>query len=218
MKVVKERTEILLMEYASGALDEASSLLMASYITLCPEARRYMSECETLGGALMECCVPVSMHKESMQNVLGRLEDECSDGFCEQEKDFCKENALPKPVSDHINNGTKNIKWYSGFSRGVQYCTLPVEDSHYKISLVKMAPHAKTLRHSHNGKELTLVMQGGYHDEYGHYQAGDLVISNSGSDLHQPIADNTGCLCLTVLEAPVRFTGSWGFVLNFFGR
>ena len=70
--------DILVMDYACGALDESLSLLMAAHLTLSPEARRRMAMLDCLGGALMdECCEPVAMLEHSLQSVLGRL-DSCA--------------------------------------------------------------------------------------------------------------------------------------------
>jgi len=218
MKVLRERTDLLLMEYASGALDDACSMLMASYITICPEARAYYRQCESVGGALMEECRPVAMAQGSMRMVLERIDAPATQQQKPKSEDcaFCAAESLPRPVAKTINQCSPKAKWRTG-SRGMQYYNMPPTDSVYKAALIKMAPHAKAPAHRHQGRELTLVLEGGYQDEYGRYHAGDLVIIDEPVP-HRPVAGPEGCLCLVATDFPVRFTGGLGSVLNFFIR
>ncbi len=206
MKIIKEQTEILLMEYAAGTLDEACSLLVASYITLCPEARRYVGDCEAMGGALIEGdCPPVAMERGSLQAVLGRLDEppQCPPKPCATIS-FCQKTSLPAPLAGHLNARHSAARWHI-LSPGVRYCSIPVQDSTHEAVLMRLAPGARTPRHRHGGVEMTLVLQGGYHDEYGAYDAGDLVIADETTE-HQPVATEEGCMCVSVTSAPVRFS------------
>lgn len=217
MKITRERTEILLMEYAAGALDESCALLVASYITLCPKARSYVQQCETYGGTLMEHdCSPVAMHENSLLDVLDRLDDECREQKRAKNCCFCKKQALPHPIANHINESGKRARWRR-ISPGICFCNLAVTDDCYSVRLIKMAPNAKMPLHNHPGMEITLVLQGGYRDEFGEYQAGDLVIIEENIS-HNPVADENGCICLVVTDAPIHFTGSFGALLNMLMR
>ena len=67
---MNETYHSLLIDYASGSLDEAHSLLVAAHIALSPNARRIVQEYESIaGGLLHECCAPVSMCEEALQSV-----------------------------------------------------------------------------------------------------------------------------------------------------
>src|SRR5207245_3768 len=44
----------LLIEYAAGSLDEATALLVATHLALCPDCRRPVRRAEAVGGALLE--------------------------------------------------------------------------------------------------------------------------------------------------------------------
>ena len=58
--------------------------------------------------------------------------------------------------------------------------------------------------HSHNGLELTLVLQGAFHDETGRFGVRDVEIA--GSDLeHTPVAEEgAACICLAATDAALR--------------
>jgi len=216
MKVIKEKTEILLMEYAAGALDEACALLAASYVTVCPEARRYLRECEHFGGALVETCDPVAMHGHSLKAVLGRLDESHASPAC-GEKARYRKRPVPHPVADHMDERGHRPRWLP-MTRGLRYCSLPAGNSAHAATLIHCAPGAKAPRHLHSGDELTLVLTGGYSDEFGNYKAGDLVIAGDGT-AHSPVAGKSeGCACIVVTQAPVRFTGGVYAILNIFMR
>jgi putative transcriptional regulator len=54
---------------------------------------------------------------------------------------------------------------------------------------------------------MTLVLQGGFRDARGEYHPGDFTY-RSGSERHSPRAfADEDCICLAVLDAPLRFTG-----------
>ena len=65
-------------------------------------------------------------------------------------------------------------------------------------------------QHTHEGNELTLVLEGSFHDELGRYARGDLAITDPTVE-HRPVADEgQDCLCLAVTDARLRLTGPLG--------
>ena len=57
---------------------------------------------------------------------------------------------------------------------------------------------------------MTLVLQGGFSDERGSYHPGDFIY-HSQHEAHSPKAfDDEDCICLAVLDAPLRFT-AWKY-------
>jgi len=64
--------------------------------------------------------------------------------------------------------------------------------------------------------EMTLVLAGGFSDDFGHYRRGDLATADA-SVAHRPIADlDEECICLVVTDAPLYLTGRVGRVMNLF--
>jgi putative transcriptional regulator len=53
--------------------------------------------------------------------------------------------------------------------------------------------------------ELTLVLQGSFSDETGHFARGDLEVADEELE-HTPVADGGEvCICLAATDAPLRF-------------
>ncbi|MFI3245974.1 MAG: cupin domain-containing protein, partial [Ferrimonas sp.] len=68
--------------------------------------------------------------------------------------------------------------------------------------------------HTHKGRELTLVLHGGFADEQGHYLQGDFI-ERDQQHQHQPHTDaNEDCLVISALDAPLHFTSGLARMLN----
>jgi putative transcriptional regulator len=74
-----------------------------------------------------------------------------------------------------------------------------------RLRLVRLQPSQETPAHSHRGREITLVLSGGFADTSGEYHAGDILIVADPALSHTPRAGGEGCVCLMLTEAPLRF-------------
>jgi putative transcriptional regulator len=73
------------------------------------------------------------------------------------------------------------------------------------VRLLHIPPGQAVPDHSHNGLELTLVLQGSFSDDTGRFGVGDLEIADQALE-HTPIADaGLPCICLAATDAPLRF-------------
>lgn len=83
----------------------------------------------------------------------------------------------------------------------------------YQVALQKIKAGARVPTHTHKGVEYTVILRGGFSDELGVYHVGDFI-SRDATHYHSPTAlQNEDCICLTVLSAPLAFTG-WYRILN----
>ena len=58
MSVKHHPSDELLLDYASGALDEGWSLAVATHLALCPDSRQRVSEIEAIGASFLESLSP----------------------------------------------------------------------------------------------------------------------------------------------------------------
>lgn len=77
-------------------------------------------------------------------------------------------------------------------------------DDKLQASLIWLEPGARIPEHEHGGLELNLVLDGSLSDEHGRYGIGDFVLVDSRT-IHSQRSEE-GCLCYTVLDAPLHFT------------
>ena len=85
-----------------------------------------------------------------------------------------------------------------------------------QVYLLKVDAGRAVPQHTHEGNEMVMVLAGSYQDENGTFAKGDVEIADGAVD-HQPNAGSQeDCVCLVVTDAPLRFTGSAGWLLNMF--
>lgn len=216
---VMQDKETLLIEYAAGNLNVALDLLVACCTTICSESRAHVLAYEQVGGSLLEaCCDPIAMKDSSLSDVLSHIDgrpvpDDC---VAQTMHALVFDCSVPRPVYSYIEAAPAKPCWKK-IGNGIQIMDLTTPSCEgWKVYLVNMAPGSKAPEHMHAGLEYTLILEGAFSDEAGAYGAGDLVIHSEGT-IHRPLADaQLGCLCLSVMEIPVRFT-RWPFkILNHF--
>ena len=204
--------ESLLFGYAAGTLDEAQNLIVAAHLTYSSSARNFVKSCECVGGALIESqCEPVAMHDGALANVLSHLD---SSDTHTAPKDFDTTHSsnivdceLPSPLRQTLQAGPSAEKWNYLFP-GMRAINLELDCKKSTARFMKAKPGCKSPHHSHGDMEITLVLDGSFHDETGHYKRGDLVVTDEDTHHHTPIAcPEQGCLCFVVTSAPVKLTG-----------
>jgi putative transcriptional regulator len=85
-----------------------------------------------------------------------------------------------------------------------------------RVYLLRVAPGARTARHSHFGAEFTQVLEGALDDNGTIYRAGDFV-ELGAEHTHRPLVHgNEACLCLFATEGrlvPTDIVGRIAFAI-----
>jgi len=89
---------------------------------------------------------------------------------------------------------------------------LQLDENEVHSSLLHIQPGGGVPQHTHNGFELTVLLDGSFHDEDGEYVKGDFIMVE-GNHKHHPISTN-GCLCYTVANGALHFTQGINKLLN----
>ncbi|MGH6880412.1 ChrR family anti-sigma-E factor [Hypericibacter sp.] len=210
--------EELLLAYASGSLPEPQALLVATHMALCPSCRLAVEAYEALGGSLLEALNPEPLSVTSRQQLLGRLPRGAtlSAPPALRPPSPSTRPALPEPLRGYIGGSLDKVAWRRQGS--AHEARLLPNPAGFVTQLLQTRAGGSIPRHTHEGTELTLVLAGGFSDEVGRYLAGDVAMTD-GSITHRPVADaDEDCLCLIVRDAPLRFTGAVGFILNLLFR
>lgn len=208
----------LLWSYASGSLDEPSSILIATHLSLCPVCRGVVAKAEGVGGELFEDIAPADVSASSLDSVLARL-DEPEELGSVPVQTFDEEDSIsiPSPLKDYLASSVKTLPW-RWLGPGVRYTAISIEAKGPKVGLLRIAPGTKVPMHGHSGNEMTMVLTGGYTDATGNFQRGDVEAADDGL-VHQPVADaGEECLCLVVTEGELQPTGMIAKVLQPFFR
>lgn len=224
-----------LFAYASGALGEAESVLVATHLALCPSCRKRVSAYEAVGGSLIDTIAPADMQEDALSSVMAMLDGPTSSKRIEVEarplaQTVSADNAaerstfdadtlstVPEPLRTYIGGNLDALPWKSR-GRGVKELSIDIGSGEVRASLLRIKPGERIPQHTHDGVESTLVLKGAFSDETGRYGRGDVAVATEDHD-HAPVADKAGeCICFAVIEGPLRFTGPIGRVLNLFVR
>jgi len=230
----------ILLDYAAGSCSEAVSLVVASHLTLCPEARARYAAFEDMGGAMLDAMEPAEIEGDALADCLALIDAEESGtpgarDLAAKAVDAIAEapmpcgpaarpaapgrhaiDRVPAPLRGYIGGDLESRPWRP-VMRGLDELPIAV-DGVATVKLLRIRGGTAMPRHTHSGTEMTLVLEGGFSDERGHFLRGDVAVTDAAVD-HRPVADpGEDCYCLTVTDAPLRLTGPIGRLLNPFVR
>jgi putative transcriptional regulator len=76
-----------------------------------------------------------------------------------------------------------------------------------KASLFRFGAGRELPDHTHEGTELTLVLDGAFSDQRGRFGRGDVSVADPSLE-HQPVAESERpCIAFIVIDAPLKMTG-----------
>lgn len=214
---MKEPCALLLTEYAAGKMDDGLALIVASYLSFCPDARAHVTDCQKLAGTMLETlCEPVNMRDGSLQRVLAQLDAPVPKKACREKMTLCDEITLPEPIAALLCGCGSTMKWRA-IGGGSRIALLPKPCCGSQVMAMDIAPGRAMPRHEHTGMELTLVLRGAYNDEFGHYTTGTLAIHEAGT-AHTPVADaRQGCVVISAIQG-IRNAGFFESLISRFFR
>ncbi|MEP3047368.1 MAG: ChrR family anti-sigma-E factor [Roseibium sp.] len=195
----------LLAGYAAGTLSYPAQALMGAHLELSELNRGYVNSLETLAGTSLADTEPVAL--SDRDTTLSSIFDEMTPA----EKDIALEatsSNIPASLRTIIGSSMDDLPWKT-LLPGVKECKLGEIDG-CNSSLLWIRAGRKIPSHTHHGTELTLVLEGGFKDEGGHYVAGDVAFADGDVD-HIPIADEgEDCICFAVTAGKLELTGPVG--------
>ena len=197
----------LLVEYVSGSLSVAPCISVTTHLQYCKQCSDSVESLGEIGGELLNAAeaVPVSdgLFDRIIENLDSLVEEDPSDGVLRQCSDAIS-TELPEFVQRFLPD--EELDWRR-LSPSLKVAPISVGEEVYELALHRIDAGGKAPEHDHFGKEITVVLTGSFSDEDGVYQAGDFLVRHPG-DTHRPFAArNQECICLSVLEAPIRLTG-----------
>ncbi|MFW5680100.1 MAG: ChrR family anti-sigma-E factor [Pseudomonadota bacterium] len=207
----------LLAAYANGLLCEPLSLLVATHLSLCPDARLRCREFEALAGVMLDAIEPVEVSADCRRSMLRRLDNlDLPSGTRKPAPSMRPAGPVPSPLAAYVGPDYDALPWRT-FGAVSEIKLLPNAEG-YVTRLLKIRPGATIPDHTHEGLEATLVLRGSFSDHTGTYGPGDVALHEGDVD-HSPVAGGgEPCICLAVTDAPLRLTGTIGRFLNPFVR
>lgn len=201
-----------LISYAASALATEVAIVAATHLEACAHCRSRLDEAERIGGRLVEQqqpCVPVAGRLPELRaSILQRLDEEVPslDAAAPSHRaPHVDDDRLPTPLHPYFGASYRALKW-RWMAPGV-HCIRATDTKTGTLLLLKIGPGRSMPVHSHAGTELTQILRGSYHDALGHFAPGDVADLDSDVE-HQPVTlPGTACICVSALDAPLRFPG-----------
>jgi putative transcriptional regulator len=190
--------DAMLAAYAAGSLPHPYALVVAAHISLCLECRAAFEAHQAIGGVVLETVVGAEPLSDGLKaGVLALL-----DSPVMPEPTYERSGVYPGPVMEALKG--KPPRWKS-LGMGIRQSILS-EGHEGSVRLLYIPPGQAVPDHSHNGVELTLVLQGSFSDDTGRFGVGDLEVADQELE-HTPIADaGAPCICLAATDSPLRFS------------
>ena len=195
--ITHHNPDALLAAYAAGSLPQPFALVVAAHVSLCLECRATLEAHQAVGGAVLESVDEIALSDGLKTGVIDQL-----DAPVVPQPVHLRSGIYPGPVMEALKG--KPPRWKS-LGLGVRQSILSA-GREGSVRLLHIPPGQAVPDHSHNGLELTLVLQGSFSDETGRFGVGDLEVADENLE-HTPIADaGAPCICLAATDAPLRFS------------
>ena len=225
--MIQSALDLLLLQYAAGGLEPSEALMAASLRAINPEARRKVARFEAMGGCMMDKEAKAAVSNDCLSAVLALIDapasapaEEKFKNCAEQDKSrgMCLPDSVHLLISEHCPDFV--MSWRET-AEGVEMIDLKVATTGSgRLNLIRARPHSATPQHSHDGIEITLVLNGSYIDGEDRHRAGDIVIINDHTLFHAPRAGEEGCVCLILTDGSLHFAQTTpqkpGFLARFF--
>ncbi len=197
----KHPDELLLLEFASGGLSNAESILISAHLALCPACRAHARWSEAVGGAYLSKLKPAHLPPNMLNRTLAAI-------------DAAAQSGTPAPGGDVTGKAPPWRRLAGGY--GIRRVT--ADSPNGRVWMVRAPAGKALLRHSHVGEEWTVVLDGGFHDSTGTYRKGDFVTLGDGAE-HKPRAEmGEDCVCLVLVQGQPRYFGLVGRLMTPFLR
>jgi putative transcriptional regulator len=200
-----------LAAFASGTLDQARGLVVATHVSLCAQCRNTVHRFERAGGAMLEDAEPVSMSPGALQRAMAAL------GPLE----------LVQPLPPAANPAPEfpeslaryNLGPWRWIGRGVQWRSVDVaSDDGVRVFMLRAMPGTKLPRHRHTGSEWTCVFEGAFTHNLGRYGAGDFDEADETIEHNPQVDAEDGCICIVALQGHIELQGWLGRLIQPFVR
>jgi putative transcriptional regulator len=201
----------LLIAHASGNQHPSVDLLVSVHEALCAQCRSAGIDLRTIGAAMLEddSTLPsMSMSSGARERALAAIASP-PPAFSAAAGAPASEASANAPggaaratvdfvlaLRDHPEKG--DWRWRAP---GVKEVRLPLAWNGIPVTVARLHRGLRIPKHTHHGRELTLILSGGFRDAIGEYRAGDVADYDSSVSHKQYVDTDEDCLCLVVNQS-----------------
>jgi putative transcriptional regulator len=208
-----ESLDGLMARYVAGALPYPVRILVDAHLAISPVNRPLVDALESLAGDAIESLEPINVSKrdENLSAIFAAAPVK------NEQPAKSTSSLLPPALLQFVGHDIDDIPWRTKMPGYREYSLGEIDGCEVNMLWIKAG--RKMPSHTHEGAELTLVLDGAFSDANGRYGRGDIALADEDVD-HRPIAEEgRPCICFAVTDAPLRLTGSYGQMFSdFLGR
>ncbi len=202
--------DALLAGYAGGTLPAPAHVLVESHLQIKSANRQFVNGLERIVGTALDEIEP---------RPIGNRDERLAAVFAAPEPETVSfpdltARVFPASLRNFVGFDADNVPWHTKLPGFREFDLGEVDGCH--VNLFWIRPGRTIPGHTHEGSELTLVLDGAFSDVTGRYGRGDISIADESVD-HRPVADSERpCICMAVMDGSLRLTGSIGQRLSDF--
>jgi putative transcriptional regulator len=179
--------ELLLFDYAAGALAIGSRLVVETHLGTCAVCRREVAGIEAIGGAMLSDLPPAALLPDALSLALARIERPAP--------------GMVSPASPvgwiavpaEVAAAAAHRRWAAP---GVWVSPINRARRGPRSYLLGVGAGIGVPRHTHKGDEMVCVLKGAFIDGDARFEPGDFVLSDETVDHRPRITDDGECVCL----------------------
>jgi putative transcriptional regulator len=190
----------LLVAFAAGDLPEAVALFVGSHAALCETCRSTILRWEDVGGEMFVGLEPVALDVSALASTLDRLDEprpRSAEGPLRSAPRPRASDLLPLPLLEYARGSIDNLRWRR-ILPGVLQADLPVFYEGIPVRINRLSSFVRIPLHTHRAPEYTLILAGGFQDEHGTFERGDVLVYDAQDRHSQRVLPGGPCLCLVV--------------------
>ncbi|SIQ12187.1 anti-ECFsigma factor, ChrR [Rhizobium sp. RU20A] len=204
-----ETIDALLAHYASGLLPEPARVIVEAHLEIKAANRPLVSVFDEVGGDILMRgeAEPISRRNERLDAIFAAAPLATPAPNPKVVFETGGEPILmPKAIRDFVGLDADRIPWRSKLPGFKEHIVGDFDG--FEVSFFWIRPGRAVPAHTHQGCELSIVLDGAFNDARGRFGRGDISLADDSVD-HRPVAEkDRPCFGFAVVDAPLKLTGS----------
>ncbi|WP_394130034.1 ChrR family anti-sigma-E factor [Shewanella maritima] len=215
--------ESMLTLHANGQLPLSLSIALSAHADFCPQCRQMIESItvkaseQAMDDSNNAPSMPLNEDEQALNDLLSNMLSELDNmpEFQQRSTEHQLISVKGEQYSLPSAFNQQSLSNWQGIGK-VSRARLDTGEPQARASLLHIEAKGEIPQHTHKGTELTLLLAGEFSDEFNTYGPGDFMLLNSEHE-HSP-KTMKGCLCYTVVDAPLYFTKGMSKLLNPIGE
>lgn len=195
----------LMARYVAGSLPEPARVLVESHLQLKRENREHLRSLEAMAGQALEALEPAAL--SDRDGMLAAVLASSAPQFRASVAGGERQTVFPKALHDFVGFDAGEVPWRTRMPGFKEYDIGDVDGCHVSLFWIKAGRTVPA--HTHEGCEISLILDGDFTDGRGRFGRGDISVADDSVD-HRPTAGRERpCIGFAVIDAPLKLTGSF---------